>query len=234
MKDILLYKKWMGALALVIYSLIVAMFGTGIGTKFVEQAAPIVEQELAGFLPITFSGGEIVAPKDTVISRTYGSDNNVRKVVLDTRAEEFETSALKDEGLYVSRKYVYVVSSKEMKITSLKDIPDMTIDEEILHDAGQIIVSKAGLYIFCTVFIFFLVFAAAAIGLYSLAMHWALKGLFANSFAQTLRINTFAYIGVSALTLIIGYNISIVITFVILFAVNYGVNKWLQEEKKSA
>ncbi|MBR1600398.1 MAG: hypothetical protein IJ677_02340 [Alphaproteobacteria bacterium] len=233
MKEILLHRRWVGAIALVIYSLIVAILGADIGVKFVQQSAPIVEQELNVFLPITFSGGEIVSPRDTIISRVYGSGNNVRKVVLDTRAEEFETSALKDEGIYVSRKYVYAVSSREMKITSLKEMPDITIDSEVLHETRQIIENRAGVYIFCTVFVFFLLFAAVAVGLYSLAMHWALKGLFANSFAQTIRINTYAYILISGLTLLIGYNISIVITFVILFGVNYGVNKWLQEAKKS-
>ncbi|MBQ8481302.1 MAG: DUF1189 family protein [Alphaproteobacteria bacterium] len=234
MYDTLLNRKWIGAIALVVYAVIVSMFFTNMSASFVKQTIPVVEQEIDGFLPITVSGGEIVAPRDTIIDRTYGSNYNVRKVVLDTRTDEFETSGLKDKGLYISRKYIYIVSDSKTEIHDFKNVPDIVVDSEVLHSAAEYIQEKSGRYIFSGIVLFFLMFSAAAIGLYSLAMHWALSGIFHNEFRQTLRINTFAYIVVSALTMIIGYNIGIVATFVILFGVNYGVNKWLQEEKKAA
>lgn len=234
MKDILLNRKWAGAIILAVYSLIVAAFFTNISSDFIKQAVPVVEQEIEGFLPITISNQEIVAPQNTIISRTYGTDYNVRKVVLDTRADEFETSALKDKGLYVSRKYVYFVSEGKTEIHDFKNIPDMTIDAEVLHSAMEYMQEKSSGYIFFGISVFFFMFAAMAIGLYSLAMHWALSGIFHNTLRQTLRINTFAYIIVSTFTMVVGFNIGIIATFVILFGANYGVNKWLQEENKVA
>lgn len=233
MKEILLNKKWVGAAVLLLYVLAVSAFFTNFGVKFVKQAAPMVERELVDFLPITIADGEIIEPKDTVITKTFGQGNDENKVVLDTRVDEFETSELKNKGLYVSRKYIYLVSNLKTEIRDMKEFPNMVIDEEVLHDVADLLTEKAGKYIFLGVFIMFWIFAAAAIGLYTLAMHWALAGLFHNPFAQTLRINTFAYIAVSVLTMIAGFNIGIIATFVILGAVNYAVNKWLQEEKKA-
>lgn len=232
MKEILLNKKWIGAAVLGVYSLIVAAFFTSFAVDIVKNTAPTVERELVDFLPITVDNGEIVEPKDKFISKTYGNGDDERKIVLDTNVDEFETSALKEKGLFISRKYVYFVSADKTEIHDLKNIPDVVVDEEVLHEVFDNLPSKAGKYIFFGVFIGFWIFAAAAIALYTLLMHWALAGMFHNPFTQTLRINTFAYIAVSALGMIAGFNIGVIATFVILGAANYGINKWLQEEQK--
>ena len=233
MKEILLNRKWIGAAALMVYSLIVAFLFTNFIVDAVKKTAPIVQQELADFLPITISDGEIVEPKERIISKTYGSGKDERKIVLDTNVEEFITSDLKDKGLFISRKYIYVVSDSRTEVRDLKNIPNMTIDREVLQEIAETAETKAGIYIFFGIFVAFWAVAAAVIGLYTLAMHWALTGVFHNQFAQTLRINTFAYIVVSALSMIAGFNIGIIATFVILGAANYAVNKWLVKEQKA-
>ena len=43
----------------------------------------------------------------------------VFNVVLDTRVDEFEASKLSNNGLYVSRKYIYGVSPQKTEIRSL-------------------------------------------------------------------------------------------------------------------
>jgi len=233
MKEILLDKKWIGAAALVVFSLLVAGFFTNFGVKFVKQYAPVVEQEVDSFLPVTIANGEIVAPQDTLISKTYGSEANGGKVVLDTRVDEFETSALKDKGLYISRKYAYIVSDNKTEIRDFKSFPNITLDEEVVHEFFKIAQDKAGGYIFSGIFAFFFVFAAFAIGLYSLVMYWPLKMIYHHGFAYTLRINTFAYIAVTALTMLFGFNLSIIVTFVILFGANCGVFESLKQLKES-
>ena len=229
MKEILLDKKWIGAGVLVIYSLLVAVFFTDLGVKFVNNAAPVIEREIDEFLPVTVSEGEITAPKDAYISKVYGSGRNEGRVVLDTRIDEFETSALKDKGVYISRKYIYAVSGEKTEIRSLATFPNMTIDEEVMSSLFKIIRERAGAYIFFTLFVCFLVFFACAIGLYTLVMYWPLKALYHNDFRQVLRINTLAYIVISALTLLLSFNLSIIITFVLLFGVNCGVNEGLKK-----
>lgn len=233
MKEILLDKKWIGAAALVVFTLFVAGFFTNFGVKFVTQFAPVVEKEVNSFLPITFSDGEIVAPQDTVISKTYGSQGGAGKVVLNTTVDEFETSELKERGLYMSRKYFYVVSDKKTEIRDYKTIPNMTVDEEVMGEFFKVAKERAGRYIFSTIFIFFLAFAASAIGLYSVAMYLPLKYLYHHGFAYTLRINTFAYIVVSALTMLLGFNLSIIVTFVLLFGANCGVFEGLKQLKEN-
>jgi len=231
MRDILLEKKWIGAIALAVYALIVATFFANMGSKFIEQSAPAVEQEVRAFLPVTIAGGEITAPQNTVISRTYGSGNDMRNVVLDTSTDEIETSVLKGKGVYISRKYIYTVSENKTEIHDMKKVPDMLIDAEIVHELSELVQSRAGLYIFVLTFVVFGAWTAIAIWLYSVIMYWALKTVFHNNFALTLRINTFAYIAISVLTVLIGFNIGAVATLIILLGVNIGVNKWLQVDK---
>jgi len=230
MKELLLGKKWFGAMVLAVYALAVAYWATGFAVNVIKQTMPQVEQELAAFLPVVIEKGEVVIPKDAIISKVYGQGNNMRNIVLDTRVDELETSELKGKGVYLSRKYLYIVSDIKTEVHPVNKLPDMVIDAETLHDASQIIQDKAGGYIFAGIFLFLLIFSAAAIGLYSLAMHWALSGMFNITFNQTLRINTLSYIVISALSFI-GLNVSIIITFVVLFMVNYGVNKYLKLEK---
>lgn len=231
MKDILLNKKWIGAAALVLYAVVVSMFFAKSGMELASQLAPTVEQEIDYFLPITIAGGEIVAPQETIISRTYGSGYDIRKIVLDTRSDELEPSALKDKGMFVSRKYVYMISGSKTEIRDLKNMPDMTLDRETVHSAMEFVQDKAGGYIFLFVFTMFLIFVCCAVGLYTLAMHWALAGIFHNGFHQTLRINTFAYIFVSVLSLLTGLNVGIIATFIILFGANFITNKFLQQSQ---
>ena len=217
-------------MALVVYALAVAYWSTGFAVNVISQTMPQVEQELSAFLPIVIEKGEVIVPKDTIISKVYGQGSNVRNLVLDTRVDELETSELNGKGVYLSRKYLYIVSDVKTEVHPVNKLPDMVIDAETLHDASRIIQDKAGGYIFAGIFLFLAVFSAAAIGLYSLAMHWALSGLFNITFSQTLRINTLSYIVISALSFA-GLNISIIITFVVLFMVNYGVDKYLKLEK---
>lgn len=230
MKEFLLGKKWFGAMALAIYALAVSYWATGFSVNIIRQTMPQVEQELAAFLPVVIEKGEVVIPKDTIISKVYGQGNNARNIVLNTRVDELETSELNGKGVYLSRKYLYIVSDIKTEVHPVNKLPDMVIDAETLHDAAQIVQDKAGGYIFAGVFLFLLIFSAAAIGLYSLAMHWALSGMFNITFNQTLRINTLSYIVISALSFV-GLNVSIILTFVILFMANYGVNKYLKLEK---
>ena len=233
MKEFLLNKKWVGAVALFLYVAAVSTFFTGLTVKYIKQAAPTVERELVDFMPIRFENGMIVEPEDTIITKSYNYGNVEHKIVLDTRVDELENSELKVKGLYVSRKFVYFVSDLKTEVRSLKNQPDMVIDEEMVRNTMDDIQNKSGKYIFLILLIAFWIFTAAAIGLYTLAMHWAFAKMFHNSFSQTLRINTFAYVAVSAIIVVFGFNIGIIGTFVILGAVNYAVNKWLQEEQKS-
>lgn len=232
MKEILLDKKWIGAMALTAFALIVAIFSTNMGVKIINELAPVVEQKVGEFLPITVSDGEIVAPKDTVISKTYGSGINEARVILDTRIDEFETSSLKDRGVYISRKYIYAVSANKTEIRDIANFPNMTIDDEVMSKFFEVIKDKAGYYIFFGVFIMYLGFAACAIGLYTLVMYWPLKALYHGKFECILRINTLAYIIISALTMLIGFNISIIMTFVLLFGANCGVYEGLKKLKE--
>lgn len=231
MKDILLYKKWIGALALAVCTIITAAFFANAGADFIKQSSPIAEREINAFLPITIAGGEITAPQNTIISKTYGSGNETFNVILDTRTDEIDNSVLKNKGLYISRSYIYAVSGNKTEIRDLKNIPDMLIDAQTVHDFFEVLQDRAGGYIFCLLFAVLFAWTAAAIGLYSVVIHFALKSMFNGGFALTLRISTFAYIALYLLRIFAGLNIGVVATFVIILGVNFGVNKWLQSKK---
>ena len=224
MKNFLLNKKWVGFLAILIYSIIVSAYVSQTTKNAIVRYGPTVAAEVETFLPITIENGEIVEPKDTVISKTYGEGWQSASVVLDTRTDEFEPSSLKGQGLFVSRKFVYTVTSNEIKIKSLKDMPNATLDKEVLDSVLTYLENNAGRYIFPFLFFSFIIGALIGILLYTVVMHWLMAIIFKVKFAHTLRINTLSYVVISLLILFTSLNIGILTTLVLMLGINFAVN----------
>ena len=236
MKELITKNKWMGFIAVLLYALISAFYTADVAVPLIKEYAPVIAKETEQFLPITIENNEIVDPADTVISKTYGSGRSEAKVVLDTRVDKFEASDLTEQGLYVSRKFIYAVSKQKIEIRSLESlrIPNMVIDRNIVKVWTDAIEHNVGKYIFGAVFAFMLVFSCAAILLYTVCMHWIIAIWFKSPFSQTIFINSITYVALGLLHILVTFNISIIVTFVALIAANVGVCSSIKDNETTA
>jgi len=230
MKNFLLDKKFIGAIAVFVYVICASVYFSQTMSDAIVQYSPVVAKEMKAFLPITVANGEIVEPKNTVIKRSYGDATSSFDVVLDTRVNEFDASSLKNQGLYISRKYIYGVQKLKTEIRSISELGDGTLDSEKFNGFIEFLNANAGKYIFAISFVILFFVSVIAILFYTIVMHWLMAMLFKVGFARTLRINSLAYVAIAALKTFTAINISILLTLVIMLALNVGVNNVLKDE----
>ena len=110
MEKIILRQKWLGFAAVILISLILAVYTSNSLNTAYEAAEPTISQEIGYFLPVTIKNGEIVSPRNALIERSYGPAQNQYKVVLNTEVEDLNISDL-SSGIYVTRNKFYSYDS---------------------------------------------------------------------------------------------------------------------------
>ena len=164
--------------------------------------------------------------QDTIISKTYGDANSKFEIVLDTRKDAFDTSALSTPGMYVSKKYIYVVNEQKTEVRSFASmkLPNMVLDKEVVQTWSDYAQKKLGKYLFVTTFLLMLLYVFSAVVLYTAVMHWLIAKFFNVRFSQTFMLNAFTYTAIALIGLFTGFNLSVLVTLVALVAVNVAVN----------
>lgn len=226
MKKFLLETRWVGLLITAVFALIIAYIASNQAALFVKAVSPTVVVEAQDFLPVTIEKGTIVAPNDVIIHKSYsvGKDNYV-EVVMNTQVDELSADAINNQGLYFSRKFMYVVSQQKTEIRSLSDFPDMVIDSEMFEAGVKWLEANVNKYLFLAIFIGLLGFFAVAILLYS-ALSQLLLGKYTTSdFPRTLRITTLTYVLLTALAWFAILPIGLIVKFVLILLANFGVNR---------
>ena len=233
MKEFITKNKWMGFVAVLAYAVFMAVYATQAVVPVAKEYIPVVAKEVDQFLPITIENGEITEPIDTVISKTYGSNGQEAKVVLDTRVDEFETSELEATGLYISKKYIYGVSPQKTEIRSFEKmkLPKVVINSENLKTFTEIAEKSLGKYVFGGVFVFLFLAAVISIPLYTVCMHWIIAIWFKTPFTQTLFINSLTYVVLALLGFFSPINLGVLVSFVAYIAVNVGVCSTLKNQE---
>lgn len=226
MKNFLLNNKWVGFVSLLVYALIASAVVSKYGVEIVKQYTPMVVQEAEQFLPITLQEGEIIEPQNKIINQTYGDEKNGVKfnVVLDTTRDEFEATSLTEQGIYVSKKYMYGVSGQKTEIRSLSDFPNGTLDKEKLDAGADLFVKNTQKYMFPIYAIIALVSAMIAVLIYTVLMHWLMAIMFKVKFGFTLRINTLVYAIISIIAVLSGMYVGWLMMFGLMLLLNIGVN----------
>ena len=224
MKDFILKSKWLGFVALLAYALISASMVSKYGNAIVKQYTPVVVHEAEQFLPITLQNGEIIAPKNTIISQSYGDENQTINVVLNTRVDEIPVTDLSDTGLYVSKKFVYAVSPQKTEIRSLKELPDGTLDVEVLNAGAEAFVKSTQKYLFPLYAVVALLLSMLAVLIYTVLMHWLMAILYQVKFGYTLRVNTIIYVVISIAEIFGSFNFGILLMFGIMLVANMILN----------
>ena len=231
MEKFILRQKWLGFCAVILVSLIAAVYTASSVSKAYQSVEPYIYKEMGYFLPITFKNGEIVSPRNTVIERSYGPQNNAYKVVLNTRVDDLNIADLKS-GIYVTRNkfYSYDAGKGEVKIQSLKQMPDM----ELTASEVKAFLTQMGGYLkpFLALFMFALlaIYIGVAVLVYTIILHCIFKKAYGADFALTLRVNTLAYLVLLCISLLADINFGIIVTFLVMMACNYLANILLEKK----
>ena len=224
MKKLLLETKWIGALAVILFALVVSYYVSDWASTFIKQVRPTAVAELSEFLPITLENGEIVDPQGAYIRKTYGPQNMPINIVLDTRSDSLSSDEISEQGLYVSRKYIYAVSKQKTEIRSFEDMPNATIDRQLLEAGADWMEQNAGTYIFGTLFLSLALFMALASLIYAALIQLLIGKMIKVNFARTLRVTTLCYVALAIFGMAV-FSIGVIVKFVLLLAANYGVAK---------
>ena len=232
--NFLLTKKWIGAAVFILSCLLYSAYCMVAVNDAVMQYMPTVKVNISDFLPITIENGMITKPENAIIERTYGSDDDKFKVVLDTRTEEFEPSLLQVTGLYISRSALYTVNSNknEVRINSLRDVPNMVIDDEIMNAVVTAVEGYIKPVIFGFVMFWVIVAGLVTMGLYSLVLHWIMSAIYKAPYRQTLRLTVYSYIVLSLLGNLFTIPHLFILGFIVAAIVNFAVNM-VQKQKEA-
>ena len=231
MKNFLLEKKFIGVLAVLIFVISASAYISGFITQTVRTYSPTVAQEMKYFLSITIQNGEIVSPKNTVLKRSYGTVGDQFNVVLDTRVDEFKGSELQNQGVYISRKYIYGVQKLKTEIRSLSEFGDAVINDELLDAGVNYLNENIDKISFCALFVVITIVSIVVILLATLLLHWLMAMLFKVPFSRTLRLNTLTFVVIYSLKLFSPLHFSMMLMFLIMVAVNLAVNTTLKDQE---
>lgn len=233
MDKTLLNTKWLGTICVVVVSLIIAFMASSYTVSALKTIMPTVVTESADFLPITVENGAIVAPKDTLISKTYGEGDNVFSVVLDTRTDELSAADITNQGVYVSRKFIYGVKSDKTEVRSLSQVSNITLDQEMLQQGAEWTEKHSGGYIFAAIFLSLLIYISLAILIYAALVQLFLGLAMKVGFGRTLRVTTLGYLAlfiIGAFAIPTGF----IVTLVLLLLANYLVAKHYPQKAEEA
>lgn len=229
MKKYLLETKWVGAGLAVLLSLLASWVISAKISLFIETTTPYVSEQIKGFLPITVENGTITEPQNTVIHKEYALGSETFHVVLNTETDELSSDDIKNSGLYVSRKFMYMVSPQKSEIRSLSTIPNMRFDDELLRTGEEWLQKNVGKYLFIGLFLMLLGTIGIASLIYAGLTQLLIGKAVAADFARTLRITTLGYLVLLTIELFGGLSINMLIKFVLIVLLNYYINKNLYQ-----
>lgn len=224
MKELFIDKKWVGAILLVIYSLFGSLYMTRGLNDIIHQSAPMIVQEVEEFLPITIEGGKIVAPENVVISKNYGTAKNAASIVLNTKVDEFDAADLNKIGVYISKKYIYIVQANKTEIHKISEFPNITINRELLNNIVYYIDQNAGRILFFISFFGILLITMLMITIYTALIHWLMALLFKAPLTLTLRLNTLGCIAIPLLGYLTPIKLGLFASLIALLVLNMAYN----------
>lgn len=220
--------KGIGALLLLLFSVIVAFISAYSLHTSLPPIVPHIQQFADEFLPITIEKGKVIVPENTVKKHIYDLGGSPFEIVLDTKKEILEESA--KPGIYLTNSYLYLVSDNEVRRKSLTDVQLEKKDytETMLGFISAVVWMTAIIGPFFN-FVFFLIgvlFYAFCTGL-SCALNKKTM-----NFKAKMRLNTILFMAIYALTIILHYaglNISTLTFFLIMIALQIIIVKKLPE-----
>lgn len=229
-----LKRRWLGPLILILYVVSLSFAFSSQFKPVLKKTFSAIAQEAIEFLPITIQKGEIVQPVNQVIAKTYSEDGKKFHIMLDTREDVLDVNTLPGNGIYVSRKCVYAVSSEETKIQCFnpEQMPDQLV---ITEETVKILLDQADKYVlgflsFLLIGILMIYFYGAIL-VYTIIMHWLVASFFKVPFGQIFFVNTLAYTILSLLEISTSLQVVFWLKLILFIGVNIAVCKSANERK---
>ena len=229
-----LTKKWLAPIVLFAYVLTLSLFLVNKITPSLKELLPVVIQESDAFLPITIQNGEIVEPVNTVINKSYSNNGETFNITLDTRTEKLDLNSLSNEGIYLSKKCIYMVSKEETRVRCLSSSQSqepIVITKETVERLADYLNKHMGTFlgVFFAVILFVVLYLI--ILFYTIIMHWIVALLTKTTFGQTLFINTFVYIGCNLVEIFYSINIGFWLKVILLICFNFIICKSVKKDE---
>ena len=199
-----------------------------------KEIFPKITQEAGSFLPITIQNGEIVEPVNTVINKSYFSDGKTFNITLDTRTEKLDLNSLSDDGIYLSRKCLYMVSEEETKVrcfSSAQSQEPITITKEVVEKLVDGLSKYMNTFLIAVFVVVLFIAFYCAILLYTIIMHWVVALLTKTTFGQTLFVNTFVYMACNLLGIFTPININFLIKVILFICINVIICKCIKKDE---
>lgn len=170
--------KGIGAWLLLALSFVVmAYFVVRIRPDY-PQIASYAQQITDYFLPISVENGEVTSPRDTIKSIDLLENDDPAKqdkhfwLVLDTTTETLSAFDL-DEGVYMTKKYVYVVDNKEVRRSALEGTYE--IEKKDYTDFYAMCLKIGMVFAYIVIFVGFFVVSFLLVLFYALVAGLAAK-----------------------------------------------------------
>lgn len=190
--------KGIGALWIFLLAMFVALSSAHRARLFLPRAVPYVQNFADTFFPIKIQNGRIVAPENTIISKTYHVNKEPLVITLDTTRDLLDVQNPKT-GLYFTRLYMYSIIDD--KIQRQPYTADIELKKQnympLLNNLIRFIVR---LILFVGPFFDFACFMVAIVFYAFLTGFSCFLNKAVLTFKQKMRLNSVLFIGVYVLS----------------------------------
>ena len=221
-----LKNKWIGLAVLVLCSLIWSFRITSDVKPMLQRYIPVIMEVSEPFLPISVKNGEITGEARVV--KTVLPGNPPLNLVLDTTVNNFNVEDLKEAGIYVSKKDIYIVDKGETKIRSLTSFNDVEIDKKTMEKLLSYM-SLIADSLFLIYFLLFFAYISICVIIYSLITYLIMRIFAKTGFSQIFVISSIVYSLIRIFAMLSLINLGSIITLIILVCANYLYVKMSQE-----
>lgn len=187
--------RGIGAKWLLLYSFVVALIFAFAIRSHGTQAIPTLQHVADQLLPLRVENGIIVEPAETVKSIDLGLKGADIPFILDTTLDTIDTTGLKD-GVYISRKAVYVVNNHKTKVYNFED--SFTLERGDYTGLFRSVINYASVFIGVFTFVGLYVLVLALTCFYALfAMLFNKVFKSSMDYAACMRLSAIAYLATS-------------------------------------
>lgn len=219
-----LKNKWVGIAAILLFCILSASRIASFVRPIVMQALPELNQVVEPFLPIDIKNGEIVGEAKVIKKSIPLSMGQSMDIVLDTNVDTFNIGELKGQGIYISKKNIYIAKGTETTVRSLASYGDVTVDEQSMQKIMGYLL-KVSEYSFVFALLALLAYVSIAVLVYALLTYLILLAFAKNSFSQVYVVNSVVYSFLGIVCMYTPITCGSIMTLIILLAVNYMCGK---------
>lgn len=220
-KNYIRYGRGTGAFLIFVLAFVTALYYSISAKITLTASIPYIQEMLDDILPIEIKDGRVITPQNTIKEiNLLGQDTSKNfPFIIDTTRDKLPTEKL-TEGIYLSRSYLYTVSSTQVKSVKLTDsfqLPRQDYTDSMKTSVVwfTLIAAAAGTIIFFLIYFMLVVIYAFCSG-FSATITGKTLG-----FDTKLRLNSVLFILVCLISFILkiaSINLTLPVFFLIMIA----------------